>query len=157
MTDTSSANSADQPSDQPGDQSQAQMIARTQEIMRILDSWGLNPDAQLAILGLQNEVRSREIRKYQDGLKVLPSNEDTDVRTEHILGIASALFTAYPSRTEAGATWMAQRQAKLRGRTPIQCLLQDGCRGMVKVRSTVDCAWAWEQDDKHNPCWDKNK
>ena len=132
-------------------------ILRTQEIMRILDSWGLSPDAQLAALGLRDEIRSREIRKYQDGLKPLPEGEDINARTEHILGIASALFTSYPSRTEAGASWMAQRNAKLRGRTPIQCILQDGRRGMVKVRTTVDCAWAWEQDDKHNPCWDTAK
>ncbi len=132
-----------------------QSIPRTQEIMRILNSWGLSSDAQLALLGLQGQVRSRDIRKFQDGLKALPESEDTNVRSDHVLGIASALFTAYPSRPEAGAGWMGQRNVKLRGRSPMQCMLQDGRRGMVRVRSTIDCAWGWDQDKKLNPCWEK--
>ena len=136
---------------------QAQALLRTQEIMRILGEWGINSDAQITVLGCQGLIKSRDMRKYQKGMKVLPESEDINARVEHILGIAQALHTSYPSRPEAGAGWMAQRNGKLRGRTPIQCILQDGRRGMVKIRTTVDCAWAWHQDDQLNPCWDKNK
>lgn len=136
---------------------QALALLRTQEIMRILGEWGINSDAQIAVLGCQGIITSRDMRKYQKGLKVLPESEDINARIEHVLGIAQALHTSYPSRPEAGASWMAQRNGKLRGRTPIQCILQDGRRGMVKIRTTVDCAWAWHQDDQLNPCWDKDK
>lgn len=125
--------------------------------MRILDEWGINSDAQISILGCQEQIRPRDMRKYRDGMKALPESEDINARVDHILGIAHALHTSYPSRPEAGASWMGQRNGKLRGRTPIQCILQDGRRGMVKVRTTVDCAWAWHQDDQHNPCWDKSE
>lgn len=134
---------------------QAQALLRTQEVMRILGEWGINSDAQISILGCQELIKPRDMRKYREGMKVLPESEDIDTRVEHILGIAHALHTSYPSRPEAGASWMGQRNGKLRGRTPIQCILQDGRRGMVKIRTTVDCAWAWHQDDQHNPCWDK--
>ncbi len=131
-------------------------LARTQEIMRILNAWGINPDAQIAILGLQGKIRSRELRKYQDGLKALPSDDTVAIRSEHILGIAHALFTSYPSQSDAGSAWMLQRNGKLRGKTPIQCILQDGISGLVRVRTTLDCAWAWQQDDEHNPCWQES-
>ena len=136
---------------------QEQALLRAQEVMRILGGWGINSEAQIAILGCQELIKSRDMRKYQDGMKVLPESEDIDARVEHILGIAHALHTSYPSRPEAGASWMGQRNGKLRGRTPIQCILQDGRRGMVKIRTTVDCAWAWHQDDQHNPCWENVK
>jgi hypothetical protein len=138
-------------------EAQAQALLRTQEIMRILGEWGINSDAQIAILGCQGLIKSRDMRKYQEGMKVLPESDDINARSEHILGIAQSLHTSYPARPEAGASWMAQRNGKLRGRTPIQYILQDGCRGMVKIRTTVDCAWAWHQDDLLNPCWDKDK
>ena len=138
-------------------EAQAQALLRTREIMRILGEWGINSDAQIAILGCQELIKLRDMRKYQEGMKVLPESDDINARAEHILGIAQALHTSYPSRPEAGASWMAQRNGKLRGRTPIQCILQDGRRGMVKIRTTVDCAWAWHQDDLLNPCWDKDK
>lgn len=136
---------------------QQQALLRAQEIMRILGEWGINSDAQIAILGCQDQIKSRDIRKYRDGMKALPESEEINARVEHILGIAHALHTSYPSRPEAGAGWMGQRSGKLRGRTPIQCILQDGRRGMVKVRTTVDCAWAWHQDDQHNPCWNEKE
>ena len=123
--------------------------------MRILGEWGINSDAKIAILGCQGSIKSRDMRKYQEGMKALPESEETNARVEHVLGIAQALHTSYPSRPEAGASWMGQRNGKLRGRTPLQCILQDGRRGMVKVRTTVDCAWAWHQDDQLNPCWNK--
>ena len=134
-----------------------QALLRTQEVMRILGEWGINSDAQIAVLGCQGQIKSRDMKKYQEGMKVLPDSEDINARIEHILGIAHALHTSYPSRPEAGASWMGQRNGKLRGRTPIQCILQDGRRGMIKIRTTVDCAWAWHQDDELNPCWDKQK
>jgi hypothetical protein len=137
--------------------SQNQALLRTQEVMRILGDWGINSDAQITVLGCQGIIKSRDMKKYQEGMKILPDSDDINVRVEHVLGIAHALHTSYPSRPEAGASWMGQRNGKLRGRTPIQCILQDGRRGMVKVRTTVDCAWAWHQDDTHNPCWDEKK
>ena len=131
-----------------------QALLRAREVMRILGEWGINTEAQIAVLGCQGKIKPRDMRKYQEGMKPLPESEDVDARVDHILGIAHALYTSYPSRPEAGASWMGQRNGKLRGRTPIQCILQDGRRGMVRIRSTVDCAWAWHQDDKHNPVWE---
>lgn len=134
---------------------QEQAILRTQEVMHILEGWGINADAQIAVLGCHGQIKPRELGKFQKGMKILPESEDINARVEHILGIAQALHTSYPSRPEAGFAWMGQRNGKLRGRTPIQCILQDGRRGMTKIRMTVDCAWGWQQDDEHNPCWSK--
>lgn len=139
----------------PGlDSTTQDIIDRDQRVLQILQNWGLAPDAQIALLGCQNELKPRDLTKIEKGTKTLPDNEKLAVRIEHIIGIAEALHTSYPSRPEAGVSWMRQRNGKLRGRTPVQCLLQDGVRGLVKVRVTVDCAWGWHQDDKHNPCWD---
>ncbi len=129
----------------------------TQDVMRILDAWGVNVEAQIAMLGCQAQIKRRDIRKYQKGLKALPESDDIKIRVEHIIGIANALHTSYPARPEAGLAWMGQRNGKLRGRTPIQCILQDGVRGMVKIRTTVDCAWAWQQDDAYNPVWEQTQ
>ena len=133
--------------------SSKQAKLQTQQVMRILDGWGVTTEAQIVMLGCQEQIKRRDIRKYQEGLKPLPETDDIKMRIDHILGIANALHTSYPARPEAGLAWMGQRNGKLRGRTPIQCILQDGVRGMVKIRTTVDCAWAWQQDDEHNPVW----
>jgi hypothetical protein len=47
---------------------QEQALLRAQEVMRILGEWGINSDAQISILGCQGVIKSRDMRKFQDGM-----------------------------------------------------------------------------------------
>lgn len=126
---------------------------RAQAVFEALAAWGVDNNAQLLMLGLENVAKVRDLKKYQLGSRPLPSTDECIARQEHILGIAKALQTSYPSQPQAGINWMHQRNSKLQDRNAIQCALQDGIKGMVKIRTLLDCAWAWHQDDEHNPIW----
>ncbi len=124
-----------------------QKVRITQTVMHLLNMWGLTPEAQIALLDLPEGTRTRAIRKYQQG-QPLPESGQTWERAEHIIGIADALRTSYPVHPEYGAHWIRQRNRKLRGRTPIDCMLEDGMPGFVQVRIHLDCAWGWQRDEE---------
>ncbi len=114
--------------------------------MFVLDSWKLNAEAQIRLLGLPQETRSRQIKKFQNGA-VLPEDELVSNHVEHLLGIAAALSTSYPANPGYGAIWVKQKNRKLRNHTPLDCMINDGLAGMVRVRSHLDCAWSWRVND----------
>ncbi len=122
--------------------------------IQVLNHWGVSSDAHLTILGLQECIKQRQLSSYTSGMKPIPESPDSVQRVDHVLGIDTALQTSYPSQSGAGVAWMQQRNSKLRGRTAIQCILQDGCKGLAKIRTLLDCAWAWHQDDQLNPIWE---
>ena len=127
---------------------QEQKIRLTQAVMRLLNSWQLSSKAQIALLGLPEETRTRSVRKFQQG-GALPDGEQTWERVEHLIGIADALRTSYPAHPEFGSIWVQQCNRKLRGRTPLDCMLGDGMPGFVQVRSHLDCAWSWQRDEEY--------
>jgi len=96
---------------------QERALLRAQEVMRILGEWGFNSDAQIAVLGCQGLIKPRDMRKYQEGMKVLPESEEINARVEHILGIAHALHTSYPSRPVSGVRHSGRSWRKLDGAT----------------------------------------
>ncbi|MEA3291065.1 MAG: antitoxin Xre/MbcA/ParS toxin-binding domain-containing protein [Pseudomonadota bacterium] len=131
---------------------QEQKTRLTQAVMRLLKSWQLPSEAQIALLGLPAGARKRSVRKFQQG-GALPDGEQTWERVDHLIGIADALRTSYPAHPEFGSIWIKQRNRKLRGRTPLDCMLEDGMPGFVQVRSHLDCAWSWQRDEEYHREW----
>ena len=119
-----------------------QKLAFTRSIIDMLDDWGLQDSEQIALLGLPEDTRSRQIRKFRNDTP-LPEEEVVMERVEHLAGIADALRTSYPTNAMGGSMWMNRRNSRFQDRTPLQAMLEDGIRGIVAVRIHLDCAYDW--------------
>lgn len=112
-------------------------------IIELLDLWSIESEHQIIILSLPEKTPLRAIRKYRK-CTPFPDSADTMERVEHLIGIAEALRTTYPRNSQMGPQWMNKPHKRFEGRTPIQIMVEDGLQGVIKVRSQLDCAFAWE-------------
>ena len=114
----------------------------TRTTMMILDGWELSAAEQLKVLNLPEKTPTRALRKYRDG-QPFPKCNDVFERLEHILGIFEALRTSYPHNIQMAAIWMKKCNKHFVKRPPIVVIREDGLRGLVQVRSHLDCTFDW--------------
>lgn len=119
-------------------------IALTRAVIKLLDNWGAQNSDQVKILCLPDGTPSRKINRYRDMGEPLPDEPRVNKSVEHILGIADALRTTFPSNPQMAPLWMQRRNKHLRRRTPMSCMIEDGLSGMVRVRTHLDCTFAWD-------------
>ena len=119
-------------------------VALTRAVINMLDNWGAGNADQVKILCLPEGTPSRKINRYRDMNEALPDDPRVNESIEHILGIADALRTTFPSNPQMGPIWMHRRNKHLRRRTPMSCMVEDGLSGMTRVRRHLDCAFAWD-------------
>lgn len=119
-------------------------IALTRAVISLLDNWGARNSDQVKILCLPDGTPSRKINRYRDMGEPLPDEPRVNKSVEHILGIADALRTTFPSNPQMAPLWMQRRNKHLRRRTPMSCMIEDGLSGMVRVRTHLDCTFAWD-------------
>lgn len=112
-------------------------------VMNIFDDWGLDNSDRHTLLGLPKEVRSRSLEKFRDE-EPLPELDEVTIRAMHIIGIADALHTSYPTNASMGLHWMRRSLTKFRGRAPLSIMIEDGVSGMVRIRTYLDCTFAWD-------------
>ncbi|MBE9516046.1 MAG: DUF2384 domain-containing protein [Proteobacteria bacterium] len=116
-------------------------------VLEMLDSWSVSAAQQVFLLGLPENTKPRAMKKYRETAP-LPDTEDTNIRIEHLVGIAEALHTSYPRNSQMAGFWVNQAQPRLGGRIPLAMMLEDGLEGLIAVRSHVDCSWDWHRDSK---------
>lgn len=117
-------------------------------VTRLLNSWGLNLSEQALILDLPQNTSSRQMRKYNQGTHTLPNDANINERVEHLVGIADALRTTYPTNPMMGRLWLNQANAKFDQLSPLKYMLVNGNQGVIHIRSHLDCSFDWEQDEK---------
>ena len=115
----------------------------THKIMASLDDWGLSGDQILEVLDLPAGHRSRHLQKYRKDTP-LPDIEAVNARVVRLLGIIDALRTTYPRNVNMGPRWMNTPHRRMKDRTPVHTMLEDGESGVITVLSELDCAYAWE-------------
>ena len=120
-----------------------QKLLHTQKVMHALDEWGLTGEQILFVLDFPKTERSRHLAKYRKDTP-FPDDEKIASRVRFLLGIIDALRTTYPRNVHMGARWMKSPCIRLRNRTPVEAMLEDGEQGVVAVLSELDCAYAWE-------------
>ena len=125
------------------------LLRRSREVLNILAEWKIPAAEQPALLGLPEDVRYRHLDRYR-GDTPLPDEPGVQQRVDHLLGIAEALHTTYPRNPNMGPLWMKSGCRQFGGRKPMAILIEDGIAGLETVRSHLDCAYEWEQDEnKH--------
>ncbi|MHB8727976.1 MAG: DUF2384 domain-containing protein [Sulfuricaulis sp.] len=117
-------------------------VALTGAIVGLLDSWGVSAADQVALLALPEGTRPGAMRQFR---KSTPFPEDARVmeRIGHLIGIADALRTSYPHNAHMGSIWMNRVNHRFDNRTPLAAMIADGLRGIIAVRTHLDCAYDW--------------
>lgn len=117
-------------------------ITLTRAVVELLDSWGLDAAAQIALLALPEDTRPGAVRQFRQGTP-FPESAQLMERIEHLIGIADALRTSYPHNARMGGIWMNRVNHRFDNRTPLRAMLEDGLGGIIAVRTHLDCAYDW--------------
>lgn len=113
------------------------------EIMDLFDHWQVSLEDRILLLGLPGEIRKRHLYKFGEDMP-LPDDEKVMARAEHLMGIADALRTYFPNSSHARSRWMRTTSKKFPKTPPIQIMLRDGVSGLIRIRSHLDCTFAWD-------------
>lgn len=130
-----------------GKLSAVERIELTRAIMGILDAWGMNAKQQVELLNLPPKTPTRALRRYREDTP-FPQTNEVDERLEHIVGIVDALRTTYPHNPSMGNLWMNQSNKKFQDRSPLHVMVEEGLDGIMRVRSHLDCAYDWFNDQR---------
>lgn len=125
-----------------GSKTKAEQITITQNIMEILDGWGLSSAHMISVLALPEKTPGRAFRKYRENTP-FPLSSEVEQRVEHIGGIAEALRTSYPHNPQMGNIWIRQASKKLNNRIPLELIVEGGLSGIVEIRKHLDCTFDW--------------
>ena len=114
----------------------------TKTVMNVLDTWNLTTEQYVQVLGLPSQTKKRQLDKYRS-LKVFPDDVAIIKRLSHIVGISDALRTTFPRNLNMAEKWMNTNHRRFDNKTPLSVILDEGINGLCKVRSELDCTFAW--------------
>ncbi len=119
-------------------------VALTNQVMDLLDSWGVDGQQKIVLLGLPDDIRVRKLERYRQD-EAFPDTDTVNEHLEHLVGIADALRTTYPMNIEMCSLWMKKPHKRFDNQTPLSVMTNRGLEGLVRVRSQLDCAFAWNR------------
>ena len=128
----------------PEDLSDTQRHDLTRAVMRYLDTWKLSSEQIIRLLGLPEEIRSRQLAHFRSGIKAFPDDKSIWNCVDHIIGISDALRTTYPFSDEMRLSWIRKPHRRFKQQTPLAVMLNEGESGLLKIRIDVDCAFGWK-------------
>ena len=111
-------------------------------VTEIFTEWKLTPDESIALLGLPEGSKPRELSRFKRGTP-LPQDETILTHAEHILGIQESLHVVYPMNRNMPLFWLTHRNKQLGG-IPLRIMLNDGLHGMSRVWGILDCTQNWD-------------
>ena len=114
----------------------------TKTVMKVLDTWNLTTEQAVQVLGLSAQTKKRQLDKYRT-LKAFPNDPIIIKRLSHIVGISDALRTTFPRNLNMAEKWMNTNHRRFDNKTPLSVILEEGIDGLCKVRSELDCTFAW--------------
>ena len=114
----------------------------TKTVMNVLDTWNLTTEQYVQVLGLPSQTKKRQLDKYRS-LKAFPNDVAIIKRLSHIVGISDALRTTFPRNLNMAEKWMNTNHRRFDNKTPLSAILDEGINGLCKVRSELDCTFAW--------------
>ena len=120
-----------------------ELLLITKSVMKILDNWELDSFQIISILGLPDKTPKRNINKYRNNLS-FPYEKEIFERLEHIIGISDALRTTFPRNQHMASGWLKTEHRRFNNKAPIEVIIQEGLNGLRKIRSELDCTFAWD-------------
>ena len=119
-----------------------QRVEFSNQMMKLLDSWGASGSDKVVLLGLPEDTRSRKLERYRKD-EAFPDTDEVNEHLEHLVGIADALRTTFPRNIEMCSIWLRQPHRRFDNRPPIAIMVDKGLSGLIRVRAHLDCSFAW--------------
>ncbi len=116
----------------------------SQPVVLLLDSWQLDADQMKQLLGLPEGFRSRLFNQIRAGNKTLPGDLNVIRRAMCLLQIDEALETAFPFNRNYSNVWIRTPHRRFARQTPLDLMLEQGEKGIVRVLCDVDCSISWD-------------
>ena len=113
-------------------------------VVMLLDDWQLEADQMKQILGLPDSFRSRTFNQIRAGNKQLPQDDSIVRRAMSLLQIDQALETAFPFNSHYSSVWIRTPHRRFSRKTPLELMLEEGEKGIVRVLCDVDCSISWD-------------
>ncbi len=113
------------------------------QVMDIFEHWQLDLEGQHTLLGAPESIKKRHMYRFGED-EPLPDEPSVMERAEHLLGIADALRTYFPNSLHARSRFIRSTSKKFSKRTPLQIMIDDGLSGLIRIRSHLDCTYAWD-------------
>ena len=113
------------------------------QVMELFSQWQISLDDQHSLLGSPDSIKKRHLYRFGED-QPLPQDAIIMERAEHLLGIADALRTYFPNSHHARTRFMRSHSKKFARRTPLQIMVDDGVSGLIRIRSHLDCTYAWD-------------
>ena len=95
-----------------------------QAVVRHLDDWELDGEQMLRLLGLEGELRPRQLVPVRNGDRMLPRHGELLVRIDHLVGIADALRTTFPFSSQMRLLWLRKPHRRFQRRQPLDVMLE---------------------------------
>jgi hypothetical protein len=118
-------------------------IELTQNIIRMLDQFGLDAEQQIRILGFPEGTRTRILRQHRDN-KPFPDDAKIQERVGLLAHISDALRTTYPTNPQMALFWIKQKNRHLDNFRPVEVLSRGGRNDLISVLSLLDCTVHWD-------------
>ncbi len=120
------------------------MIVITKSVMNHLDDWNLSSVQALAVLGLTDNSKSRQVQNFRKGVTPFPETPELMQRIDHIVGITEALRTTFPFSDNMRQLWMRRPHRRFKNNPPLAVIVNDdSIKGLLMVRSEVDCSYGY--------------
>lgn len=113
-------------------------------VMDILDRWRISGEQKIALLGLPEKTRPRELTRYKHGTPFPDDNKVLKDHVEHIMGIQESLGIIYPLAPTMPSHWLKTRNRYFRGATPLHIMLDEGLAGMHRIWCHLDVSRNWD-------------
>lgn len=124
--------------------SKEDLITITKSVMNQLDDWNLSSVQALAVLGLSDDSKSRQVQSFRKGTTPFPETPELMQRIDHIVGITEALRTTFPFSDNMRQLWMRRPHRRFKNNPPLAVIVNDdSLKGLLMVRSEVDCSYGF--------------
>lgn len=111
--------------------------------LNIMDGWGLEPDQQIALLGMPTDTKPRELVRFRNGSAPLPDERELLVRVRCLLSIQHSLESAFPHNPILANYWVTTANQYFNDHTPLSVMLRDGVEGMEWIARYLDGSEQW--------------
>lgn len=116
----------------------------SQPVIAILDRWNLSAEQMKGILGLPDKFRSRSFSQIRRGNQSLPDDAAVLRRSLCLMQIEQALETAFPFNGHYSTVWIRTPHRRFSRQTPLELMMEQGEKGIVRVLCDVDCSISWD-------------
>jgi hypothetical protein len=111
-------------------------------VTQILNDWGIEPEHQVALLGLPPDTRPRALNRFRSGTP-FPDDQECLLRAHYILSIQTAVESMYPHNISVGHLWVTTPNAMFSDKTPLEIMLLYGVDGMQRLVHHLNGTSEW--------------